>query len=468
MRTRPLRSAATLALALVFFVTLMAESFAPAEAQGRLIRRIRDTEIEALLRDYAKPLFGAAGIGAASIGIVLVDDRSFNAFVADGRRIFINTGALMQAKTPNQIIGVLAHETGHLAGGHLFRLRQELARAQVIAAIAAILGAGAMVAGAQTGGTLGGDIARSGAGIAAAGSSVAARTFLSYARGEELAADQAALSYLAATGQSARGMIEVFRKFADQAMLAARYADPYAQSHPMPRQRIAQIEEDARKSRYWDRADPAGLKLRHDLARAKLSGFTEGARTVARRYPKRDKSLPARYARAISAYRSGSLQQALREIDALIKAQPRNPYFWELKGQAYYEKGKPRQALAPLRKAVALAPDAGLIRILYGAALVEIGDKASLKEAITQLRRGLNADGEAADGYRFLARAYAARGETSLAQLATAQQYFTEGNFEAAQQMAKRARAKLKRGSPGWLRAEDIVTYKPPDLRRAR
>ena len=464
---RRLQQATALALASALAVVTLTESTLPAAA-GRFVKRIRDTEIERLVQDYARPLFEAAGIGSASIGIVLVDDRSFNAFVADGRRIFVNTGALMQSKTPNQLVGVLAHETGHMAGGHLFRLRQELARAQIVAAISAIVGAGVIVAGARSGGSLGGDIARSGVGIIAGGSGAAARSFLSYARGEELAADRAALVYLAETGQSARGMVEVFRRFADQAMLSARYTDPYVQSHPMPRQRIAQIEKDARQSPYWDRRDPPALQLRHDLMRAKLSGFTESPATIARRYPRRDTSLPARYARAIAAYRSGNLRRAMQEIDALIKAQPKNPYFWELKGQAYYEKGKPKKALPALRKAVALAPDAGLIRILYGAALLETGKSSNIDKAITQLRRGLRAEKEAPDGYRYLARAYAERGQEALAQLASAQQYFAEGNIEAARQMAKRARAKLKRGSPGWLRAEDIVTYKPPDLSRMR
>ncbi|MEZ5840886.1 MAG: M48 family metalloprotease [Hyphomicrobiales bacterium] len=444
-------------------VSIIASSVLPASAQRRVMP-VRDAEIEALMRDYARPIFKAAGLGGGEIGVVLVDDKSFNAFVADSHRVFINVGAIQQTDTPNQLIGVIAHEAAHMAGGHLLRLREAVARARTMAVIAMLVGAGAMAAGVATGGNSGGQIAQGGQAIMLGGQSVAERSVLAYARGEETAADRAALNYLAATGQSARGMIEVFRKFADQNMFASRFIDPYAQTHPMPVERIAQIENVARASKFFDTADSAALRERHDLAKAKLSGFLEHPGTVARRYPKSDTSLPARYARAIAAYRSGDMKSGLKQIDALIKERPNNPWFHELKGQALFENGKPREAIEPYRRATALAPDSGLIRVYLGISLAETNDDRYLDEAIRELSAGLRADEDVPVGFRYLGQAYARKGDTGMAELASAQQYFALGDFKGAQDMARRARAKLKKGSPGWLRANDIVTYNPPKL----
>ncbi len=432
-------------------------------AQRRPVKLIRDTEIESLLRDYAAPIFKAAGIGSRGAEIIIVNDRSFNAFVVSGNRMFINSGTLLAAETPNEVIGVIAHETGHLAGGHLQNLRNEVARAQAIGAIATLLGLGAVVAGVSSGSDTG---ARAGGAIAQAGPQLALRTVLSYRRAQEIAADRAAITYLNATGQSGRGMIKTFRTFADQALFSKQYVDPYVLSHPMPADRIGQLETVAKKSRHWESRDPAGLQLRHDLMRAKLSGFMEGPARVARRYPRSDKSLPAAYARAISAYRSGGFRGARRRIDRLIAQSPNNPYFYELKGQALLESGKAKSAIAPLRKSASMVRRAGLIKILLGHAQLETGNDALLGEAIGNLRSGLREEPRASLGYRHLATAYARQGKIAEAELATAQGHLIDGRLETAQTYAKRAQAKLKRGSPGWLQADDILSYKLPKKKR--
>ena len=433
-----------------------------ANAQKRSLRVIRDAEIEVLLRDYAAPIFKAAGIGSRGAEIILLGDRSFNAFVASGNRLFINSGTLLTAKTPNEVIGVLAHETGHLAAGHLQGLRNEVARAQAIGVLATILGAGAAVAGAVAGSP---DAARAGAAATSIGPGVALRTLLRYRRTQESAADNAAVSYLNATGQSARGMLTTFRRFADQALFSKQYVDPYVLSHPMPNERISQLERLAKKSPYFGKTDPVRLQLRHDLMRAKLSGFIEGPGRVQRRFPRSDKSLAAQYARAIVAYRTGSLRSALKRIDGLIRQSPNYPYFHELKGQALLESGKARKAIAPLRKAVSLAPSPGLIRILLGHALLQTGDARSLKEAIGNLKAGLAAEPLAAIGYRHLSTAYARQGRIAEAEVATAQGLLIDGDVKAAHNYAKRAQAKLKRGTPAWLQADDIIAYKLPKTR---
>jgi predicted Zn-dependent protease len=417
---------------------------------------IRDAEIEQLLRGYSEPIFAAADVSSRDAEIVIVQDREFNAFVASGRRMVIHTGTLLDAKTPNEVIGVIAHETGHLAGGHLEKLHDEIARAQAIGAVISLIGVAGMAAGAMAGSPSG---AGMGTATASMGGTVAVRTLLSYKRAQESAADRAALRFLSATHQSAKGMVTTFERFADQQILSARFADPYAQSHPMPRERLDQLETDARASPYWDVADPPALQLRHDLMRAKLSGFTEGATSVARRYPKSDTSMPARYARAIAAYRSGGMNDALRAIDALIGDAPDYPYFPELKGQILFESGRAREAIAPLRRAASLAPHPGLIKIMLGSAELGTGDKGLLDNAIADLRVGLDQEPLASVGYRQLAIAYDHQGRTAEALLASAEGTLIDGDIDLAKTFAKRAQAQLKVGSPGWLKADDIVNY---------
>jgi predicted Zn-dependent protease len=435
-------------------------AFAPtAEAQGGRMTIIRDAEIEALLRDYAEPLFAVAGVTSRDADIVLVQDKEFNAFVASGRRLVIHTGALLEAKTPNEVIGVLAHETGHLAGGHLENLRNEVARAQAIGAIVGLLGIAGMMAGVATGNASGSQI---GGAAATMAPGIAMRTLLSYRRSQELAADRAALTYLNATHQSAKGMITTFQRFADQQLFSARYADPYAQSHPMARDRLEQLQKAARESPYWDATDSAQLQLRHDMMRAKLSGFSESPRIAGRRYPKSDDGMPAQYARAIAAYRSGGARQATSAVDALIARVPTYPYFHELKGQILLESGQAGAAVAPLRRAVELAPGAGLIRIMLGHALLQTGEAGRLDEAVSNLINGLNSEPFAAIGYRHLATAYQRQGKVAEAELASAEGLLIEGDIDSAKNFARRAQAKFGRGSPGWLKADDIIGYESP------
>src|SRR5471032_2619857 len=311
---------------------------------------IRDTESEQLLREYTRPILRAAGLEKQNIQIVIINESVFNAFVADGRRIFVNYGALMQSETPNQIIGVLAHETGHLAGGHLAKLREQLAQAQTQMIIAMLLGAGALVAGARSGNPNSG-LSNVGAAAVAGPQEMIRRNLISYVRQQEENADRAGVKFLTTTGQSARGMYETFKRFTNDSLFAARGADPYVQSHPMPAERVAALEEIARTSPYWDKKDDPALQLRHDMMRAKISGFLERTDTVYRRYPLSNTSMPARYAHAISTYLHGDLNNALTQIDSLIQAQPNNPYFYELRGQALIEGARPAEAVPALRKA---------------------------------------------------------------------------------------------------------------------
>lgn len=423
-------------------------------------RLLRDTEIEQLLRDYTRPILRAAGLEKQNIQVVIINDSSFNAFVADGRRIFVNYGALMQSQTPNQLIGVLAHETGHLAGGHLAKLREELARAQTQMIVAMLLGVGAMVAGARSGSS-NGSASNIGAAAISAPQAIMQNTLLSYQRQQEENADRAGVKFLTATSQSAKGMYETFKRFSNDSLFAARGADPYMQSHPMPAERVAALEELARSSPYWNTKDDAALQLRHDLMRAKTSGFMEQQDTVFRRYPPSNDSLPARYARAIATYLHGDLHSAVTQIDGLIQAQPNNPYFHELRGQALLEGGKPAEAIAPLRRAVQLSNNAPLIEMLLGQALVASDNKAYTEEAIAILRAAVTRETEAPLGYTQLAMAYGRKGDYAQADLASAQAAYLRGDNKTARDLASRAKTRFAIGTPGWVKADDIITAKP-------
>ncbi len=422
---------------------------------------LRDTEIEQLLREYSRPILRTAGLEKQNIQVSIINESVFNAFVADGRRIFVNYGALMQSQTPNQLIGVLAHETGHLAGGHLAKLREQLAQAQTQMIVAMLLGVGALVASARSGpGSNGSSI---GAAAISAPQEAIRRNLLSYQRQQEENADRAGVKFLTATGQSAKGMYETFKRFTDESLFAARGADPYVMSHPMPAERVAALAEFARSSPYWDKKDDAALQLRHDMMRAKTSGFMERADTVYRRYPPSDTSLPARYARAITTYLHGDLRAALTQIDGLIQAQPANPYFYELRGQALLEGGRPVEAIAPLRKAVALSNNAPLIEMLLGQALVAADNKAYSEEAVAILRAALGRETEAPLGYSQLAMAYGRKGDYAQADLAAAQAAFLRGDNKTARELASRAKTRFAVGTPGWVKADDIVAAKMPN-----
>jgi predicted Zn-dependent protease len=433
----------------------------PAQAQGserRGLSIVRDAEVEQLLREYAAPIFKAAGIPTGAAQIVLINERSFNAFVANGRKIFINVGVLIEAKTPNEVIGVIAHETGHIAGGHLMRLREQIANAQILSVVGMLAGAAAIVGAGASGGRVG-NAGTGAAGVLAGSQELVRRSLLSYQRSEEQAADRAAIRFLEATSQSGQGMVATFRRFAENAIFTSRSTDPYLMSHPLPQERIASLENLVAQSRFRDVKDPPALQARHDMMRAKLAGFVDRPDSVFRQYPPSNTSLAARYARAIAAYRSGRLADALAQIDALIAVQGSNPYFWELKGQALLEAGRAREAVGPLQRAISLAPNAGLIRTMLGQALLATGN---VQGAIRELSRAAQQEPESPDAFRQLAQAYGQRNELGLAAYNTAQFYVLTGDIPNAHIQAQRAMERLPKGSPSWLKAEDIMNLRPP------
>ena len=460
---RDMRRVSGSAIAVMCAIVIAAASTGSAWAQSRGVPIVRDAEIEALVRDYARPIFRAAGLSKSGIDIILVNDSRFNAFVA-GRRLFVNTGALMIAETPNEVIGVFAHEAGHLAGGHQDRLRQQLKKAQTIAIVSALLGIGATAAGAASNS---GALAGAGGAIAAGGAEAARRGLLGYQRTEEATADRSALKYLRKTKQSPRGMIRTFERFASALSLSGSRADPYKLSHPLPRERIANLSELAEKSPYYDKADSKGLQQRHDMARAKIAAFTQGQAAVSRMFSKNKRSLAALYGDAIITYLHGSPSAALKKVDALIKVSPKNAYFHELRGDVLIKANKAGAAAKAYSKATRLDPHrTGLLQAGYGHALVASGKPENLKKAVGVLKKAIAADRENPASYHLLAQAQGRLGKIPEAELATAEGHFYSGKFQDAKIFATRAQLKMKKGSPGWLRAADIIKFRIPGKKK--
>ncbi|MFP3942295.1 MAG: M48 family metalloprotease [Alphaproteobacteria bacterium] len=421
-----------------------------AEAKQQ-IRTIRDAEIEDMLRDWSDPIFKAAGLTPSSVEIILVNDPSINAFVALGQNMFIHTGLINEADLPNEVVGVIAHETGHIAGGHLARLPGAAGKATTPLIVSLLLGAAAIAAGAP-------DV---GAAVMSGGAHIAQRQILAYNRTQESAADQAAMRYLERTGQSSKGLLTFFDQFRDSTVMMDRSIDPYAQTHPMPQDRIASLEQRVAESQFRDRKDSPEEIHRLKMAQAKLHGFLDDIGSVYRRYPESDQSLPAHYARSIAYFREAKVEEALDELTPVFEAEPENPYLHELKSQILFESGRVKQAIPPARLALELAPDEPLLRIALGQALLasdEAGaDRTVALEAKNNLEMAVREDPHNPLAWRQLAQAYARLGDEAMADLATAERYFAVGAIGDAKGFAMRARRKLKKGSEAWQRASDIL-----------
>jgi predicted Zn-dependent protease len=437
---------------------LLALTLGPAPALAQCANFIRDDEIETLLDSYAAPILEAAGLSSQNVNIRILKQRTFNAFVLDGRNIFINSGTLVDAETANEVIGVLAHETGHIAGGHLASKRAKIAGDLTRNLLMKVLGIGAMIAGAAAGQDTAKDaLGGAGQSVLSGADSVTIRSILAYSRTLEAQADQAALNYLDRTGQSALGMITTFQRLSS----AGFSGDRYLLSHPLPQDRINNLQAAAEKSPHFNKIDTPEVQLRHDLMRAKLRGYIDKPQVVFNTYPKSDQTLPARFARAIATTRMGSFDKALALVDDLIAENPDWPFFYEFKGDIYMRANRPKEALAPLRKALKLLPKSNLIKVALAYAMLKTDDRSMLDEAIRLLKQGLVGE-DNSFGHLQLANAYYLKGDEGNATLATAEARLYQCQWKEARALAKRAQALLKTGTPTWLRADDIANMQPP------
>ncbi|PWE17311.1 peptidase M48, Ste24p [Marinicauda salina] len=419
-----------------------------AAAQGL----IRDTEIEAVMRDYADPLVEVAGLSPEAVDIHLVGDMEFNAFVTGGQNIFMHTGAIITADQPNELKGVIAHEIGHIDGAHLARMGGATRGAMATMIGTMAIGLAAALAG--EGGA--------GAAIMASGQQFATLDMLRYTRAQESAADQAALSYLEATGQSADGLISTFERFRYQEVMSNQRRMEYFRSHPLSTERIESMRRRAEDSPYTDVTDSPEEIATLRRIQGKIIGFMAPPAQTFRRYPESDQSIPARYARAVAYYKRGSLDRAREEIASLLEEEPENPYFHELEGQMLYESGRIDDSVAPHRRSIELMPEAPLLRINLAASLIGVGDDEALEEAKTHLRFALSEEPDNPVGWYQLSLAHQALGETAMAELATAERAYALGGEIEAYQFAMRAKEDLERGSPAWIRASEIIAVTQP------
>jgi len=437
----------------VALAATLATQAAPAYAQGAPgVSLIRDTEIEEILRKDADPIFAAAGLTPKNVTIHLVGDKELNAFVAGGQQVFINTGLIAETKTPNELIGVIAHETGHIAGGHVAR-SGDMGKA---ALPPLLLGLGLGVLAAMAGAP---DAA---AALVYSSSYFAQISVLGYSRVQESAADQAGATYLDRAGVSGQGLVDFFNNFRYQEVFSDAKKYPFFRSHPLSDERIEALRVRVSQQAHFKDVDTQQAIADHLIMKAKLAGFMNPPAQTFIDYPETDKSFPARYARAIAFYKETETDKALKAIEALIAEQPNNPYLWELKGQVLFEAGRAAEAEPAHRKSVELKPNAPLLRINLGQALLAQNDAKRADEAIIHINRALSEEPDNALGWRLLSEAYDAKGMAGQARLATAEQNFYLGQMRDARVFAMRARELLKKDTPEWRRATDIVLASKP------
>jgi predicted Zn-dependent protease len=430
-----------------------------AAAQDATI--LRDAETERLLKDLLNPLVAAAGMPKDSVDVTIVNDPTMNAFTAGGQRIYVNSGLINAADNANQVQGVLAHELGHIVGGHSITFGNGIGKANKISILSLLVGVAAARAGA-------GEAAM---GAVAMGQQAAYGSLLAYSRGQEATADAAGASYLSKAGISGRGSLEFFGKLENYAF---RYGYPhdeeaaYASTHPLSGDRIATLREVYEKDPAWNtRTDPR-LEARFQRVKAKLYGYLAKPEDTLRHYPEYMTSEPALYARVYAYHKQARVADAVREADSLLAMEPNDPYFLEIKGQVLLESGRPEEALEPLRKATELTGHDPLIASTFGHALVATEDKTHLAEAETVLRAAVAKDQENPFAWYELGMVYGARGDIPRAQLASAEQQIMSDSPAEALRSARAAEAGLPKGSPDWIRAQDISMNARAQLERGK
>jgi predicted Zn-dependent protease len=443
-------------LALAALASALVVPFRAATAQqGQRLNLIRDAEIESAIRTFVTPIWRVAGLNPDAVDILIVQDGSLNAFVAAGQRIFINTGLMMRTERPNQLIGVLAHETGHIAGGHLARQQEELRNLSTLQILEMLLTVGAMAGTAGSGAGTGRAGTTGGGGTSAPPSIL---SFLKYTQTQENSADQAAITYLERTQQSPKGSAEFLRILAQRERMIMGRGDPYLTTHPLTNDRIATFEQAAARSPYANAPDSPRFSDLHGRVVAKLYGFIAPDAAL-QRYSEADRSLASRYGRAIALYRKGSLGSALFAMDGLLKENPNDPYFHELRGQALFENGRAAEAIGSYRRAVQLLPGVALLKIDLARALLEANNPDNDREAVRNLELASQGEGESFELWRLLATAYARQNNPGMTSLARAEMAVLRGQRSEAQAHAGTAERQLRPGTPAWQRAQDIKAY---------
>ena len=438
---------AMLALLLAFAVAR------PAAAQSIL----RDSETELFFRDISRPLVQAAGLDPGNVKIVLINDPEINAFVAGGQVVYIHSGLLTAADSVNQLEGVIAHELGHVAGGHINRMHEGAGNATKISILSLVLAAAAIAVGAPP---------DAGMGIMMAGQRAAMGNFMAFTRAQESSADLAGASYLSKAGVSGKGSLEFFKKLQNQEYRLAIYAkDSYDRTHPLSQERVQSLTEVYQKDPAWNRPSDPTLNARFARIKAKLQGYID-PQVAARKYPETDQSVPGHYARAYAYHLGAYPEKALAEADALLATAPRDPFFLELKGQILLESGRPKEAIPVLRQAVENAPNQPMIAVMLGHALIATEDKTHLAEAKQTLKNAVNRDNDNPFAWLQLGIVYDREGDMARAALATAERSNLQGNPKVALASARTAMRGIPPHTPDYLRAQDIAMVSEAELKK--
>ena len=441
---------------LMLALVLGLASARPAAAADEGPSILRDAETEALFRDIAAPLVEAANLDNKSVRVVLIRDDEINAFVAGSQNVYINSGLLTSSDNVNQVQSVIAHELGHVAGGHAIRMGEGAREATGISLATIVLGAIAIAAGAP----------EAGMGLMAMGQRAALGQFLSFTRAQETSADLAGVSYLSKAGISGKGSLEFFKKLQNQEYRLAIYStDSYERTHPLSSERISILENLYKKDPAWNRPSDPQLEARFQRVKAKLFGFVNSRQAI-NKYPESDQTVPAHYARAYAYHLSAYPEKALSEAEALLKTNPHDPYFLELKGQILLESGRPAEAVAPLREATERSGRAPLIASMLGHALISTEDKKNYAEAKTILKTAVSVDNENPFAWYQLGMIYDQEGDTPRAALATAERNNLEGKPKLALASAEMAMRGIPAGSPDYLRAQDIAMVSRTELKK--
>jgi len=421
-----------------------------AQAQGLGV--LRDAEMEEFLDDHTRPILDVAGIAPGSIHILIINDGSFNAF-AGGRYMGIHTGLLTTIDTPRQMEAIIAHEAGHLAGGHSVRSSDAIAAATRPMILSLVLAVGAIAAGAP----------QAGIGILGLGQNIGIANYLSYSRGQESATDQASITYLDRLGHSSKGALEVWGKLRNAQIIRGRKINPYQQTHPMANTRLASLKRRVEASPYYDVEDSPEEIERLILIQAKIRGFLHDPESTLRYYKEEDQSDAAHYGRAVAYFRLSEMDKALIEVHVLTAKYPENPYYHELEGQMLFEYGRAKEAIAPHQLSIKLKPDNALLRLNLGRALLATDELANTQEGVEEIKRALFLEPDNSFGWFELARGYSTLGNDFMANLATAESRYNAGDKAAANQFARRAMIGLQRGTREWRQASDIILATQPE-----
>lgn len=439
---------------ITILIAIIAITAHPVAAQSIL----RDAETEALFSDMVAPLVKVSELDAKDVEVVLINSKQVNAFVAGGQRIYFYSGTIEEADSAVEIQGVMAHELGHITGGHIIRYGEGIKAATGITILSLILGAAAIAAGA-------GD---AGAGILAAGQQAATGKFLAFSRVQERSADSAGARYLSAAGITGKGTIDFFKKLQNyEFRLGIPQEDSYGRTHPLSGERVSLLRDVYQADPAWDNPPDPEIEKRFQRVKAKLFGYTNDPAVTLREFPESDQSVPARYARAYAWHKSAYPDRALMEVNNLLKDAPEDPYFLELQGQILLESGRPDEAIASLRKAVRLTNNQPLIASLFGHALIATEDKSHFDEAERVLKAAVTRDNENPFAWYQLGVVYSRQGDTARAQLATAESAMLQRNYASAIRSSQIAMSGIEENTPEWIRAQDISLIAKNEFERS-